>query len=328
MTDEVKNEVEVTEEVVAETEEQPQPSYIEQIAAKMSKEVQYNNFYKKKDEITEDALGTMPALPADTDNAATQNAHKKNAPGEKKLSDAGLEVPGEEKGGAGQSTARKADKSGGDTTTKAAVQQDPDNKKAYDAMGVKLGEAKDIDADNTEKALKHDCATHVVHKEHGEGRCVPGMHTLEENEDGTGYVTHYDVMFDGEEGPYIVENCPVEDLEVIKEKNHGHMKKKKVTEALAPGHAHKDDKTYAADDEADDDHQLDYANHQAKVVSHAKKQGYKVNHDGNNHKHKRPDITMHTAMGDHDPHGYTVHKNGSAHKDKVLHAPKHIVHDF
>ena len=229
MTDEVKNEVEETEEVVAETEEQPQPSYIEQIAARMSKEVQYNNFYKK-DEVTEDALGTMPALPADTDNAAATNAEKKNAPGEKAVP-AG---PGEEKGGAGGSTARKADKTGsGDTAPKAAVQQDPDNKKAYDAMGVKLGEeaeieeAKDIDADNTEKALKHDCATHVVHKEHGEGRCVPGMHTLEENEDGTGYVTHYDVMFDGEEGPYIVENCPVEDLEVIKEKNHGHMKKKK-----------------------------------------------------------------------------------------------------
>ena len=230
MTDEVKNEVEETE-VVAETEEQPQPSYIELIAAKMSRENAYNNFYKQ-DEVKEDAhaLGKMPALPADTDNAASTNAHKKNAPGEKAVP-AG---PGEEKGGSGQSTARKADKTGGDTAPKmemahANIQQDPDNKKAYDAMGVKLGieEAKDVDADNTEKALKHDCATHVVHKEHGEGRCIPGMHTLEENEDGTGYVTHYDVMFDGEEGPYIVENCPVEDMEVIKEKHHGHMKKKK-----------------------------------------------------------------------------------------------------
>ena len=91
---------------------------------------------------------------------------------------------------------------------------------------VSLPEAKDVDADNAEKALKHDCATHVVHKEHGEGKCVPGMHTLEENEDGTGYVTHYDVMFDGEEGPYIVEDCPVEELEIVQEMNHGHMKKK------------------------------------------------------------------------------------------------------
>jgi hypothetical protein len=219
MTDEVKNE----NEVVAET-EQKQPSYIEQIAAKMSRENAYNNFYKKQ-EVKEDA---MPALPADTDNAATQNAHKKNAPGEKKLSDAGLEVPGEEKGGAGDSTARKADKSGGDTSAKAAIQQDPDNKRNYDAMGVKLGEeVADVDADNTEKALKHDCASHVVHKEHGEGKCIPGMHSLEENEDGTGYVTHYDVMFEDEEGPYIVENCPVEELEIIKEMSHGHSRKKK-----------------------------------------------------------------------------------------------------
>ena len=87
-------------------------------------------------------------------------------------------------------------------------------------------ESDDMDAENAQKAVKHDCATHVVHKEHGEGRCVPGMHTLEENEDGTGYVTHYDVMFSGEEGPYIVEDCPVEILEIVKEMHHGHKKKK------------------------------------------------------------------------------------------------------
>ena len=49
------------------------------------------------------------------------------------------------------------------------------------------------------------------------------MHTLEENEDGTGYVTHYDVMF--ESG--IVENVPVEELEIVSEMNHGHPRKKK-----------------------------------------------------------------------------------------------------
>ena len=51
-------------------------------------------------------------------------------------------------------------------------------------------EAEDLDADSSAKALTHDCAKHVVHKEHGEGQCVPGMHSLVENEDGTGYVTH------------------------------------------------------------------------------------------------------------------------------------------
>ena len=84
-------------------------------------------------------------------------------------------------------------------------------------------ESKDLDSGNAEKALKHDCATHVVHKEHGEGRCIPGMHTLEEGEqEGEGYVTHYDVMF--KEG--IVKDVPVEDLEIVQEMSHGHKKKK------------------------------------------------------------------------------------------------------
>ena len=45
-----------------------------------------------------------------------------------------------------------------------------------------LDEAEDLDADNASKALNHDCAKHVVHKEHGEGQCVPGMHTIVEDE--------------------------------------------------------------------------------------------------------------------------------------------------
>lgn len=88
---------------------------------------------------------------------------------------------------------------------------------------VQLDEAEDLDAASADKALQHDCAKHVVHKEHGEGQCVPGMHTLEENEDGTGYVTHYDVMF--KEG--IVENVPVQELEIVTEMSHGHPRKKK-----------------------------------------------------------------------------------------------------
>jgi len=86
-----------------------------------------------------------------------------------------------------------------------------------------MAESVDLDASSADKALQHDCAKHVVHKEHGEGQCVPGMHTLEENEDGTGYVTHYDVMF--EHG--IVENVPVEELEIVSEMSHGHPRKKK-----------------------------------------------------------------------------------------------------
>ena len=97
-------------------------------------------------------------------------------------------------------------------------------------MAKKMGkavksESQDLDADSASKALTHDCAKHVVHNEHGEGQCVPGMHTLEEDEDnpGTGYVTHYDVMF----GDSIVEDVPVEELEIVSEMSHGHPKKKK-----------------------------------------------------------------------------------------------------
>ena len=84
-------------------------------------------------------------------------------------------------------------------------------------------ESEDLNTDNAAKVVNHDCAKHVVHKEHGEGQCVPGMHTLEENEDGTGYDTHYDVMF----GDKIIEDVAVEDLEIVSEMNHGHPKKKK-----------------------------------------------------------------------------------------------------
>ena len=98
-----------------------------------------------------------------------------------------------------------------------ALAEDPD-------FEVQLDEADDLDADSASKALMHDCAKHVVHKEHGEGQCVPGMHTLEEGEDGVGFVTHYDVMF----GDTIVEDVPVEDLEIVSEMHHGHpMKKEK-----------------------------------------------------------------------------------------------------
>ena len=43
---------------------------------------------------------------------------------------------------------------------------------------------KDGYTEKSEKEIKHDCASHVIHKEHGEGTCIPGMHTLEEDENG------------------------------------------------------------------------------------------------------------------------------------------------
>lgn len=93
---------------------------------------------------------------------------------------------------------------------------------------VKMDEADDLDASSVDKALRHDCASHVVHEFYGNGECIPGMHTLEESEDGEGYVTHYDVMFQDEDGhPYILEDVAVEDLNIVAEMSHGHSRKKK-----------------------------------------------------------------------------------------------------
>lgn len=108
-----------------------------------------------------------------------------------------------------------------DSDTEAA--QTEEDHPIVAAAEEKVEEAKTLDTPAVEKSLKHDCATHVVHKEHGEGRCIPGMHTLEETSEGEGIVTHYDVMF--KEG--LVQNCPVEELEIVHEMSHGHAKKKK-----------------------------------------------------------------------------------------------------
>ena len=69
---------------------------------------------------------------------------------------------------------------------------------------------------------KHDCASKVKHEEYGIGKCIPEQHTI--LEDGT--VSHYDVEFE----EYIVENCPVEDLEILVTEMHSHSAKKKVSE--------------------------------------------------------------------------------------------------
>ena len=91
----------------------------------------------------------------------------------------------------------------------------------------KLGEAEDLNKDNAEKAMKHDCAKHVAHESYGEGTCVPGMHTIVEDENGEYFVSHYDVMFESEDGYNIVEDIPVEELKIYTEAPHSHGNKKK-----------------------------------------------------------------------------------------------------
>ena len=97
---------------------------------------------------------------------------------------------------------------------------EPDCSKADASKKKKLED--DLDAKSAGKALKHDCATHVTSEQWGYGECISGQHTLEEQEDGTGVVTHYDVMF--EHG--IEENVAIEDLTILREKSHLHAAKK------------------------------------------------------------------------------------------------------
>ena len=87
-----------------------------------------------------------------------------------------------------------------------------------------------MDTTSAQKAMKHDCATHVASEQWGYGECVTGEHTLVEQEDGS-IVTHYDVMF--EHG--IEFNVFVEELKIMaevsyahSEKQHGAMKKDKA----------------------------------------------------------------------------------------------------
>ena len=91
---------------------------------------------------------------------------------------------------------------------------------------VKEGYGKKKDSDCVSKSEKgdHNCAKKVCHEKYGIGNCIEGQHTI--LEDGT--VGHYDVEFE----EYIVENCPVEELEILVTEMHSHSAKKKVSEAI------------------------------------------------------------------------------------------------
>ena len=117
---------------------------------------------------------------------------------------------------------KKADKA------RAHVQKRQGDKgvKKVDKMTGKLiygrNEAVDIDTKSVDKALSHDCAKHVASEQWGFGECIPGQHTLVEQEDGNAIVTHYDVMF--EHG--VEFDVPVEDLEILVSESHKHTAKK------------------------------------------------------------------------------------------------------
>ena len=110
----------------------------------------------------------------------------------------------------------------------SAIKGEPAPKpKSKISLGSMKKESKEMTTTNVNKELKHDCATHVFHKEHGEGHCIPEMHTIIEISEGVGFVTHYDVMF--EHG--IVQNVPVQELQILESMMHGHAPKKKMKES-------------------------------------------------------------------------------------------------
>lgn len=110
----------------------------------------------------------------------------------------------------------------------STINHDPECSQYEKAEKNKMNkEDNDLDADNAQKALKHDCASHVTHESWGYGECIKGEHTLIESSEDEGYVTHYDIMF--EHG--VEFNVPVEDLNILRESSHGHMKRSKKKES-------------------------------------------------------------------------------------------------
>ena len=94
---------------------------------------------------------------------------------------------------------------------------DPNWKKRKYHTGMH-GEAYSSMASDKKKKKNHDCASKVKHEEYGIGFCIKGQHTI--LEDGT--VGHYDVEFE----EYIVENCPVEELQILVSEMHMHKEMK------------------------------------------------------------------------------------------------------
>lgn len=103
--------------------------------------------------------------------------------------------------------------------------------------------------------------------------------------------------------------------------NPGHN----ITEAFANQIAGVSKKSQTYADNPDDEHEPDTPQFEKnmkkfdKALEHIKSKGYKVNRSDEEPKHKKPDITLHVAMGDDEPHAYTVHHGGAAANDKKLH---------
>ena len=139
-------------------------------------------------------------------------------------------------------------------------------------------EAADMNKANADKAIQHDCATHVEHAEWGKGQPISEQHTIVETAPGVGYVTHYDVMF--EHG--IEKDVAVEDLTILAEMSHGHSKKKR-NEAMDPVNRkelkgkHADRKDGDIDNDGDEDESDKYLHKRRKAISKNTKDEVEMN---------------------------------------------------
>ena len=86
-----------------------------------------------------------------------------------------------------------------------------------------LKDKEENDIEESAPGYMHDCASKVIHKEHGAGTCIPEQHNLVK-EGKKWVVTEYDVKFDSGK---IVKNVPVNELKIVTESNHGHKRRKK-----------------------------------------------------------------------------------------------------
>ena len=139
-------------------------------------------------------------------------------------------------------------------------------------------EAADMNKANADKAIQHDCATHVEHAEWGKGQPISEQHTIVETAPGVGYVTHYDVMF--EHG--IEKDVAVEDLTILAEMSHGHSKKKR-NEAMDPVNRkelkgkHADRKDGDIDNDGDEAESDKYLHKRRKAISKNTKDEVEMN---------------------------------------------------
>ena len=225
------------------------------------------------------AAVTLPKAPFDIPKKADKMPIAKKGVNELNKSTLGSYIKKAHPDAASQaSSATKLAAMGADTDANKASKKAKNRTAGIATAADKLAkESADLNTANADKAIQHDCATHVEHTTWGKGTPISGEHTIVETTEGHGYVTHYDVMF--EHG--IEKNVSVKDLDILSEMSHGHSKKKK-NEAMDPVNhkalkgKHKDRDDTDIDNDGDTDSSDKYLHKRRKAISKNVKDGDEV----------------------------------------------------